>query len=309
MGALINVFLRESGPNENSNERVYHPHPSHPTPHEATMNSRQVSDLETLRQAQRFIDDHAAELPTVHSSPVRAELDAIVHSIEQHGETQERCRLDAQELAALRDALRRQLRAEMDQAVTIARGAKATMPSIQNIKMPAPECSDGDLGMAAGGMVKGVTLYRDEFVRLGSPADFVERLDTLAEGLQRAVTVRECALANRQGITVALPEEFRRAWTVVAMLGKLIEQNTPKRSALRGSWADTTLHAERRLKAADVRRLAAAAETKEQLALPPSAPSQSTALTVSDRRESMLVSAPPKILRVIARLFGSERVA
>ena len=197
----------------------------------------------------------------------------------------------------------------MEQAVVLARGAKATMPSIQNIQMPATGCGDGDLEKAAAGLAKSVTPYRDEFVRLSSPGDFIERLDTLAEGLRRALTVRDCAIADRQGITIMLPDEFRRAWTVVAMLGKLIEQNTPKRSALRAAWADTTLHAERRLKAADVRRLAAAAEATQQLALPAGAASASTSLTVSDRRASILTSAPPKILRVIARLFGADRAA
>ena len=273
------------------------------------MNTRQVSDLETLRLAQRFIDDHAAELPTVHTGPVRAELDALIRKIDQHAATQERRRLEVQELASIRDMLHRELRAEMAQVVTLARGAKATMPSIQDIKMPAVECSDIELDLAAGGVSLSASRYRDEFVRLGSPADFIEQLDTLAAKLRRVVGKRAVAIAERKGITETLPEDFRRAWTLVAMLGKLIEQNTPKRAALRGDWARTTLHAERPVKAADLRRLAAPAEGKQQLALPAGATSQSTALAVSDRHETMLVSAPPRILRVIARLFGAYRAA
>ena len=52
------------------------------------MQNRQGTVLETLRRAQRFLDDHTALLEAVNTSTARQKLDAVVSQLATHATEQ-----------------------------------------------------------------------------------------------------------------------------------------------------------------------------------------------------------------------------
>jgi hypothetical protein len=201
------------------------------------MKNIQARSLETLRDVQRFLDDHDAALPGVSLTSARRKLDEIVSTLDAHAATQVGAGIAAQMSTRVQTNLEILLR--RDHMTPIARIARAELPSIPELsalRMPRGRPTLEKLAAHAYAMAEIAERHHDVFVAAGLPSDFADRLRGAAEEMRAARTTRTLRRGNRAAATAGLRLSLSAGRRIVGDLDAFVQMAAADNPSLRSSW-------------------------------------------------------------------------
>ena len=222
------------------------------------MNERQAQELHGIRLARRVLD-HSPEAREVNASPLRAEFDQLILSIEKHALAQDAYGEVAQSQTKQLKSLRHDLYfGHLHPIVAFVHAKKSKVPAIQDITLPTQSVPHQEIADFARVLANLAKEHRDVFLAHHFRGDFVEQLVAKAGEFQELLISRGGSRQQVSQATLGIPYDLREARRVVKALGALIADRCGPRSPLLKEWRKVSIHAARRLpKGATAKRLRA----------------------------------------------------
>jgi hypothetical protein len=151
------------------------------------------------------------------------ELRAIVNEIEQLAAAKESNSRAAREGTTNREEARTDLREEMEDISDTARSMALVTPGLEDkFRIPRGKVSDVDLLNIARAFAKDALPLKDEFIRYGLPADFLERLNAGIAAFEQAIDKQQMSRRSKKSATAGLPEAVERGVNKVRQLNAVV---------------------------------------------------------------------------------------
>ena len=198
------------------------------------MQTRQGSMLQSLRNVETFLDQHADVLGTVVQSGARQKLADAIAALSTHVSGQTGSNLASrgatQKHYALRQVLVRRYMAP------VARIAAADTPELMPLRMPSRNLPAEKLAAAAYGMAKAAVPFTAVFTAAGLPADFVEQLIVAADAMTGALDDRAQERNTQRGATAGLKAKLAAGRKIVHVLDAFVTDAIAGDEALLAAW-------------------------------------------------------------------------
>jgi hypothetical protein len=254
------------------------------------MRSREDGDTETIRAAHRFVARHD-ELRAIRDTGAYQDLEALLDGIDRQAAGQVIEGMAAkgatQTSAVARDRL---VEAHMRPIASIARLLEEDHPELQAVRMPNQYRGVNALITHAIGMAAEASKWKDEFVDLGLPADFVEELHAAAQRFKEASARPGEHRAARHGAKEGAETELEQAKRVLKVIDSFVRMAIPDNPALLAEWKVVKRFPPRKKKRAEI--APQIAEAPPPLLL--SAPATPLELTAGVVEEPRVVEEPAK---------------
>jgi hypothetical protein len=239
------------------------------------MQTRQGAVLESLRNVETFLDEHAERLADVVDTGARRKLDELLAELETHASDQVADNLGAQGALNTTQMLHRRLRRwHMRPIARIARSDLPETTAIEPLKMPKGKPTAERLVAYAEGMAQAAAPFAGTFVAAGLPSDFIARLKTATNELRTAVNARVQHRGRQVGATTGLKQKLSSARRLVQVLDVFVETALDGDEPLLASWKIVKR----------VRRIASQPKTPVVVATSTTATTTSTATTATTAR-------------------------
>lgn len=206
------------------------------------MHAVQANQLDSLRAAQKFLDEHADRLPTVSDTGARRRLDAVLASITECATDQEGSTLGGRGETGRYQRLRLELiRSHMTIIVRVAEMELHRTPQLSALTLPRGNPSPAKLAAAALGMASAVAPFADVFIiEYGLKPDFIQRLTDASDAMLASYTSRAGRYGRRRGATVGLAQKLKEGRLILGLLDSLIESAAYGDARLLASWHAVT---------------------------------------------------------------------
>ena len=209
------------------------------------MNNRDIRVLEMLIRVRRFGLTHSAAFP---ANSRGAELFSLVASIitemETHATEQDSGKRAAKERTALKQAALKRLREKLEAISRTARAMARTTPGLNDkFRMPHNSSEQEWLAAARSFAANAVPL-KDEFVRRGLNADFIEDLDAGVGELQESIGVKAEKTGARVAAGVAVSESSESGRDAVRELDAVVRNVFRDDPSVLAEW-ESASHVER----------------------------------------------------------------
>jgi hypothetical protein len=236
------------------------------------MQTRQGAVLESLRNVETFLDEHAERLADVVDTGARRKLDELLAELETHASDQVADNLGAQGALNTTQMLQRRLRRwHMRPIARIARSDLPVTSAVEPLKMPKGKPTAERLVAYAEGMAQAAAPFADTFVEAGLPSDFIARLKTATNELRTAVNARVQHRGRQVGATTGLKQKLSSARRLVHVLDVFVETALDGDEPLLACWKIVKR----------VRRIASQPKTPVVVATSTTATTTSTATTAT----------------------------
>lgn len=201
------------------------------------MQTRQGSMLQSLRNVETFLGQHAEVLGNVVQSGARQRLADAIAALSTHVSGQAgsgvASRGSTQRHYALRQTLIR------DHMAPVARVAAADLPrtpELAPLRMPAQNLPAEKLAAAAYGMADGARPFTGVFTAAGLPADFIEQLVAAADAMTSALDERAQKQSAQRGATTGLRASLTAGRRIVHVLDAFVRTALKDDPALLSAW-------------------------------------------------------------------------
>ena len=201
------------------------------------MQTQQRYRGESLRRMQQFLDAHGDVVGAVNSSDARRTLDAALVRLEGTVSVQGAREREVRGEIRRQGTLERDLRQRhMLPLAKVARGGLASVPNIAALTPSASKLKGAPLVKAALAMAAAAEPYASTFAAASLPADFVQRLTTAAESVQRSIDVRGRKRADRLQATAAVEGAIREGRAAALMIEGAVDHQISRGSPLYSEW-------------------------------------------------------------------------
>ena len=200
------------------------------------MRHRQSHVLETLRQAQVFLDDNAAVVgPAVAAS--RRNLDDVVTQLTTFAAAQEGGNIYSRGETAKQRTLRGALRRDhMRPIAEVAKQKLRDVPEFHSLVMPPTNATSVQLVARATAMADAAQVHEQVFMEVGMPDDFVASLRSLAAEVAQSIDDRKQHASKRSGATAGLAAEEKRGRNMLKLIDALVVPRLRNNDALVAEW-------------------------------------------------------------------------
>jgi hypothetical protein len=201
------------------------------------MDIKQGNLLESLKEIQKFLDEHQAELPGVSDTGMRKQLDKAIADLKQLAATQTANDLAAKsvtrKLGMLSETL---IEHRMAAVARIAAVALPPGPEIAPLSKPKANQTRERLVALARGMAREAKKFESTFVEAGLPLDFIAQLDASADQLAELLSERKQRTADRGAATKLLDTQIQEARRVVRVLDSFVKTAARDNEMLLVTW-------------------------------------------------------------------------
>lgn len=201
------------------------------------MQTRQGSMLQSLRNAEAFLDKHADVLGNVVKSGTRQKLAEAIAALSTHVSGQAGSTLASRGSTQKHYALRRALiRDHMSHVARIAAADLPRTPELVPLRMPAQNLPAEKLAAAAYGMAETAKPLASVFIAAGLPADFIEQLDAAADAMTAAIDDRAQNRSAQRGATTGLKASLSAGRKIVHVLDSFVQSALKDDPSLLSAW-------------------------------------------------------------------------
>lgn len=193
--------------------------------------------LQSLRAVHAFIASHAVQLRTVTEAGSYHDLGEILARLDGHTVTQASTGFTARASTWNQRTLRKALETHhMRPIARVADVIGVTQTQVGVIRMPTTRLSSGQLVGYAQGMATAAAKFRDDFVRAGLPADFVEQLNAAVERLHVELSSRKNEKASGGASTIMVARNLRVGRKLVRALDSFVLLAAGDDAELMAAW-------------------------------------------------------------------------
>jgi len=201
------------------------------------MQTRQGSMLQSLRNVEAFLDNHADVLGTVVQSGTRQKLADAIASLSTHVSGQAGSSLASRGATQKHYALRRALiRDHMSHVARIAAADLPRTPELVPLRMPPQNLPAEKLAAAAYGMADAAKPFVTVFTAAGLQADFIEQLVAAADALTMSLDDRAQKRSAQRGATTGLKAKLSAGRKIVHVLDAFVQSALKDDPSLLSAW-------------------------------------------------------------------------
>lgn len=201
------------------------------------MQTRQGSMLQSLRNVEAFLDQHADVLADVVKSGTRQKLADAIAALSTHVAGQAGSRLASKGATRKHYALRRALiRDHMAPVARIAAADLPRTPELAPLRMPPQNLPAEKLAAAAYGMADAAKPFIEVFTAAGLPADFLEQLVAAADAMTASLDERAQNRSAQRGATTGLKASLSAGRRIVHVLDAFVRTALKDDPALLSAW-------------------------------------------------------------------------
>jgi hypothetical protein len=204
---------------------------------EVLMQTKQGSTLQSLRNVEDFLDQHADVLADIVQGGSRRKLDDVIKALEVHVSRQAASALESRGATQQHYARRRALlRDHMAPIARIAVLELSQCPQLAAFRMPRTDIAAERLAAAAFGMASAARLFAFVFVDAGLPVDFADRLSAAGGAMLQSLDERAYRRSTQGGATAGLRTSLSHGRKLVHVLDALVQSALADDAALRAGW-------------------------------------------------------------------------
>lgn len=201
------------------------------------MELTQARKLQSLKEIQRFLDDHASALGGLASTGMRRRLDQSIISLARMATAQTSNALASQSATQKVRLLTGELLTyHMAPISRIAGIALPHLPELGPLGMPPARETGERLVAVARGMAAEAAKYQTTLVQAGLPDDFIGRLTEATEALAVAIADRKQRQAHRGAATRLLARGLVEARKVVNVLDAFVKAAARGDDTMLATW-------------------------------------------------------------------------
>ena len=201
------------------------------------MQTRQGSMLQSLRNVEAFLDQHASVLGSVVQSGTRQKLADAIAALATHVSGQTGNNLASRGATQRHYALRRALiRDHMAPVARIAAADLPRTPELVPLRMPSRNLPAEKLAAAAYGMANAAKPFAGTFVSAGVAADFVEQLVAAADAMTTSLDDRAQNRSAQRGDTTGLKAKLSAGRKIVHVLDAFVQSALRDDPSLLSAW-------------------------------------------------------------------------
>ena len=210
------------------------------------MNDTLRRRYEMLLRVQDFGVQHADTFPvTSRGRELFTELNAIIAEIEEKAAAQSSNERGTREGTTNRGEARTDLREEMESISDTARAMAVDTSGLEDkFRMPRGRIPDVDLINTARAFAADALPLKDQFIRYGLPADFLDSLNAAIEAFEQAINEQQRSKRSQISATSALDDAVERGFNKVKQLDAVV-RNTFRDDFVRLSEWESARHTER----------------------------------------------------------------
>lgn len=213
--------------------RRRHPPTSDPIGH---MRDREHGDIETLRAAYRFVARHD-ELRSLLDNGTYQKLGEVLDRIDQQATGQVSEGIAAKAASLTAEEAREDLVVHHLHAIeSIARVLESNDPELRALQMPNAKAAAPVLVTEAIAFATEASKWKDAFVEMGLPADFVEHAHAAAERLKEASGQPRDHRAARRGARTGAEADLAHAKKRLGALDSFVRTAIHDNPALLAEW-------------------------------------------------------------------------
>jgi len=201
------------------------------------MQTRQGSMLQSLRNVEAFLDQHADVLGNVVQSGTRQKLADAIAALSMHVSGQAGSNL-ASRGATQKHYARRQalIRDHMSHVARIAAADLPRTPELVPLRMPPQNLPAEKLAAAAYGMAEAAKPFVNVFTSAGLPADFIEQLVAAADAMTASIDDRAQNRSAQRGATTGLKAKLSAGRKIVHVLDAFVQTALKDDPTLLSAW-------------------------------------------------------------------------
>ena len=210
------------------------------------MNDNLRHRYEMLLRVRDFGTQNTAAFPAnTRGRELFTELGTIIEEIEQHAAAKESNSRGAREGTTNRGEARTDLREEMEAISATARSMSIETPGLEDkFRMLRGNASDVDLLNTARAFASDALPMKDEFIRYGLPADFLDQLNAKIEAFEQAIDRQQRSRRSRISSTSGLDDAVERGVNKVRQLDAIVRNKFRDDAATLAAW-ESARHTER----------------------------------------------------------------
>ncbi|HKS29122.1 MAG TPA: hypothetical protein VJS44_14940 [Pyrinomonadaceae bacterium] len=165
------------------------------------------------------------------------ELDTIIADIQRLAMTQESSDRSGREGTKLRGEAREDLQDELEVISETARAMAIETPGLEDkFRMPRGRATDVDLLNIARAFAADALPLRDRFMAHGLPADFLDKLNSAIEALERAMAEQQRRKSERSSATAGLDDAVEKAVNKVRQLDAAVRNKFRENLTVLSEW-------------------------------------------------------------------------
>ena len=204
-----------------------------------------IRRYETFLRGREFGAAHAAQFPaSTFAGELLARLNAAITELDGHTSAQSSGKRSAQEGAAGKASAREELRQDLERISRTARSMALTTPGLED-KFRAPRSiSDQALLAVARSFATDAAPLRDEFMRRGLPADFLDDLGRDITAFETSVNQKIQGTETHVTATAAIDDAIERGINTMRELDPIMRNTFANDPATLAAWLSAS-HVER----------------------------------------------------------------
>lgn len=201
------------------------------------MELKQSNTLQSLKEVQKFLDEHSAELPGVNDTGMRKKFDEVVAELTRLAATQTSADIGAltatREVAVITQDL---VQHHMAHVANIASLELPPGPALAPLALPSDNQKGERLAARARGMATAAEKFASTFISAGLPADFIEQLRQSANALSKLIVERKQNAATRGAATKLMRTNIKEARKMVKVLNGFVRTAAKGNTELLITW-------------------------------------------------------------------------
>ncbi|PYS47158.1 MAG: hypothetical protein DMF68_16740 [Acidobacteria bacterium] len=215
------------------------------------MKDSEIRRLEMLIRVRLFGAAHIDVFPTMsRGDELLAIIDSAITEMEGHATRQESGKREAREGTSLKGIAREALREDLDAISRTARVMALTIPGLEDKFRRPYNVGDQTLLAVARAFAQDAAPLKDEFIRRGLPANFLEDLNADIEAFEASINDHAQKIGERVAATASINAPVERALNAVRELDAIVRNIFRDDAATLAEWTSAS-HTERSAKRAN----------------------------------------------------------
>ena len=201
------------------------------------MQTKQSTMLQSLRNVEAFLEEHADKLAGVVSTGARQQLADTIAALADEAKVQAGSKLTGKAATKKQLDLRHALL--HDHMEPIARIAKAKLPhtaDFSQLKLPTGKPTAQKLTADAYAMADKAQPHADVFIASGLPKEFAANLTAAANAMMAAIDEKSTSRGNRRGATTGIKARLTAGRQTVHILDSFVKTALKDDPALLANW-------------------------------------------------------------------------
>lgn len=209
------------------------------------MNDADTRFYELFLRAHGFNTTHADRiLPRTLAQGLAATLARIIADLDRHTATQISGKRAAQESTTSKAVARAELYYDLDAIRRTARAASYSIPGFEEKFRFSARLKDQDLLATARSFLADAEPYKDEFIRRGLPADFLDDLRADIAAFERAITRKLKGTETHVTSSAAIDDLIDEGVRTIRQLDPIMRNMFAAEPAILAAWL-SAIHVER----------------------------------------------------------------